>query len=155
MSTGDELDARGMVAVLVGGLAFGFGLGYSRMAEPEIVLSFLQLDDLGLLFVMGGGVAVVWLAIDVARRWLGRAPLTGASYGRRQRTMDRSVVGGGAIFGIGWGLSGVCPGAAYASVGLGNYPILLAVGGMFLGAYAQGVARSLLTTEEAVVDPSA
>lgn len=44
--------------------------------------------------------------------------------------------------GVGWGLSGICPGAAYASVGIGNLPILWAVAGMFLGAYLQGVWRS-------------
>ncbi|MEF8822151.1 MAG: DUF6691 family protein, partial [Halovenus sp.] len=49
------------------------------------------------------------------------------------------------IFGVGWGLSGICPGAAYASLGVGNWPILYALGGMFLGAYAQGVWRSRQT----------
>jgi uncharacterized membrane protein YedE/YeeE len=43
------------------------------------------------------------------------------------------------IFGVGWGLSGLCPGAAVASVGIGNGPVLIGLAGMFLGAYLQGV----------------
>lgn len=50
--------------------------------------------------------------------------------------MDRNMVAGGSIFGVGWGLSGICPGAAYNSVGIGNYPVLVAIAGMFVGAYA-------------------
>jgi uncharacterized membrane protein YedE/YeeE len=51
------------------------------------------------------------------------------------------VLVGGTVFGVGWGLSGICPGAAYASFGIGNVAILWAVAGMFLGAYAQGYWR--------------
>ncbi|MBB6645656.1 YeeE/YedE family protein [Halobellus sp. MBLA0160] len=115
------------------------------MARPEVVLDFLQFQDFGLLFVMGGAAAVsavtFTLGADVLR---GTAPLTGRAYGRRVKQLDRNVLVGGAIFGVGWGLSGICPGAAYASLGVGNWPILWAIGGMFLGAYAQGYARSVL-----------
>lgn len=130
--------------ILVGGLLFGFGLGVSRMARPEVVLDFLQFQDFGLLFVMGAAAVVsavtFTLGADVLR---GPAPLTGRTYGRRVREMDRNVLLGGTVFGVGWGLSGICPGAAYASLGIGNWPILWAIGGMFLGAYAQGYARSV------------
>ena len=125
-----------------GGLLFGFGLGFSEMAHPEVVLDFLQFDDLGLLFVMAGAAGVTGLAVAAATRFGDRAPLTGDAYGRRLRSMDRNVVAGGAIFGVGWGLSGTCPGAAYASLGIGNLPILWAVAGMFAGAYIQGWLRS-------------
>ena len=128
--------------VLVGGLVFGFGLGFSHMARPEVVLAFLTFDDLGLLFVMFGGAAVAGLTFWVLPRLLSVAPLTGMAYGRRLKSFDRNVLFGGAIFGVGWGLSGICPGAAYASLGVGNWPILYAVVGMFLGAYAPGVWRS-------------
>lgn len=128
--------------IFAGGLLFGFGLGYSEMAQPEVVLSFLQLRDLGLLFVMGGGAGVMIISFYLAPRIVGNAPLTNASYGRRIKSLDQNVLYGGVIFGIGWGLSGVCPGAGYASLGIGNYPILLAIGGMFIGAYLQGYWRS-------------
>lgn len=136
--------------VFVAGLVFGFGLALSHMARPEVVIAFLQLWDLGLLFVMGGAVIVTGVVFALARRSNRRAPLTGEAYGLRLKSLDRSVVVGGVIFGVGWGVSGICPGAAYASVGLGNWPILYGIGGMFLGAYAQGLFRSRanVTAEE-------
>ena len=129
--------------VFVGGLAFGLGLAVSEMTRPEVVLGFLRLEDLGLLFVMGGAAVVLGAGLRVVPRLAGRAPLTGRVYGRRLRELDRDVLVGGAVFGAGWGLSGICPGAAYASVGIGNWPILWAVAGMFLGAYAQGYWRAV------------
>jgi uncharacterized membrane protein YedE/YeeE len=147
-TAGTERDGHGVRfhgLILVGGLLFGFGLGMSRMARPEVVLDFLQFQDFGLLFVMGGAAIVsavtFTLGADVLR---GTAPLTGRAYGRRVTELDRNVLVGGTVFGVGWGLSGICPGAAYASLGVGNWPILWAIGGMFLGAYAQGYARSVL-----------
>lgn len=140
----DERGIGFMALVFAGGLIFGFGLGFSHMAQPEVVLSFLQLQDLGLLFVMGGAAGVTMVTFFTAGRLLrgSRAPLTGMSYGRRLKSMDANVVIGGGIFGVGWGLSGICPGAAYASLGVGNYAIMWGIIGMFIGAYIQGVWRS-------------
>ncbi|MGB9985512.1 DUF6691 family protein [Salarchaeum japonicum] len=135
--------------IFVGGLVFGLGLAVSGMARPEVVLDFLQFEDFGLVFVMGGAAVVTGVTFAVATRYLDHAPLTASEYTRRVKEFDRNVVVGGAIFGVGWGVSGICPGAAYASFGVGNYIILWAIAGMFLGAYAQGYVRSRLsgTTE--------
>jgi len=130
-----------MPVILLGGLLFGFGLAWSHMARPEVVLDFLQLVDLGLLFVMFGAAIVSGLAFAVIPQLRTRAPLTGDTYGRRLKSFDRNVLIGGVIFGVGWGVSGICPGSAYASLGIGNWPILLAIAGMFIGAYLQGVWR--------------
>lgn len=135
--------------IYVGGLIFGFGLAISGMARPEIVLDFLQFEDFGLLFVMGGAAVVTGITFAVGTRFLDRAPLTGSEYTRRIKEFDRNVIVGGTIFGVGWGLSGICPGAAYASLGIGNYPILWAIAGMFLGAYAQGYWRKVRTAASA------
>ncbi len=127
--------------VFIGGAVFGVGLALSQMARPEIVLEFLQFRDFGLAFVMGGAsivVGVTFWALTLSGR---SAPLTGKRFGRRLKSMDRDVVVGGGVFGIGWGLSGICPGAAYASLGIGNVVILYGVAGMFIGAYAQGYLR--------------
>ncbi|MDS0301051.1 YeeE/YedE family protein [Halogeometricum sp. S1BR25-6] len=153
-----DTDGRGLaftLVILLGGLVFGFGLGLSGMAKPEIVLDFLQFEDFGLLFVMGGAAVVSGVTIFGATNFLDRAPLTGRGYTRRLKTFDKNVPIGGAIFGVGWGLSGICPGAAYASVGLGNVTILWAILGMFLGAYAQGFVRSSRAEEtDAAAAPS-
>ncbi|MDZ7730564.1 MAG: DUF6691 family protein [Natrialbaceae archaeon] len=132
-----------MPVILVGGLIFGFGLAVSQMARPEIVLAFLQFEDFGLIFVMGGAATVTAIVVAVFTRLDRQAPLTGLEYTRRLKDLDRNVVVGGVVFGVGWGLSGICPGAAYASLGIGNIPILWAIVGMFAGAYAQGRVRSL------------
>lgn len=142
---GTEADGQSpwfVPVIFVGGLIFGTGLAMSHMVRPEVVLDFLQVEDLGLIFVMGGASVVVGIAVLFATNVLDRAPLTGTRYGRRLRTLDRNVVLGGVVFGGGWGLSGICPGAGYASLGVGNVPILWGIAGMFLGAYLQGVWRS-------------
>ncbi|MDJ1434729.1 YeeE/YedE family protein [Halostagnicola sp. A-GB9-2] len=137
-----------MPLIFVGGLIFGFGLGFSHMARPEVVLNFLQFEDFGLLFVMGGAAVITGIAFGLVPRLFDRAPLTGDTYGRRLKSFDRNVLIGGAIFGVGWGLSGICPGAAYASLGVGNVTILWALAGMFVGAYLQGYWRSQRTASE-------
>ena len=92
---------------------------------------------------MGGGSIVAGLAFWLVPKLRpGGAPLTGRPYERRLRSFDRRVLVGGVIFGVGWGLSGICPGAAYASLGIGNVTILWAIGGMFAGAYLQGWWRA-------------
>ena len=130
--------------VLLGGFVFGVGLAVSRMARPEVVLDFLQFEDFGLLFVMGGAALVVAPVFHLLTRSGARAPLTDRVYELRRKTLDSNVLLGGVVFGVGWGISGICPGAAYASVGIGNWPILAGIAGMFVGAYGQGVARDLL-----------
>jgi len=125
------------------------------MYRPEVVLRFLQLSDMGLLLVMGGASVVAGTAFAVLSRTGRRAPLTGTEFGKRVKSMDRDVVLGGGIFGVGWGISGICPGAAYASLGVGNIAILYALVGMFAGAYLQGYVRSERETAEAATEEPA
>lgn len=132
----------GLPVIYLGGLVFGLGLAVSEMTHPEVVLAFLRGADLGLVFVMGGAAGVAALAFAVATRWFDAAPLTGRAYTTRSRPFDRDVLAGGAVFGVGWGLSGICPGAAFASLGVGNVPILWAIAGMVGGAYLQGWVRT-------------
>lgn len=128
--------------IILGGLIFGFGLGFSEMAKPEVVLNFLQLQDFGLLFVMLGAALVAGIVFEFGTRLEKTAPLTSKKFGKRHKKFDNRVVIGAVIFGLGWGISGICPGAAYASLGIGNYPVLAGIAGMLLGAYIQGLIRS-------------
>ncbi len=125
-----------MLFVLTGGAVFGFGLALSGMIKPEVVLSFLRLEDLGLLLVMGGAVGVATISIMLGPRILNR-PLIG-SFEASQKSLNKGTIIGAVLFGLGWGISGACPGAALASVGVGNYPIFISLAGMFAGAYVQG-----------------
>ncbi len=130
-----------LLATFIGGLVFGIGLAVSKMTHPEVVLDFLQLDDLGLLLVMGGGAVVTAIGFQIATRSGKIAPLTGKKYGLRKRDLDKDVIVGGIIFGVGWGISGICPGAAFASLGIGNYIIIWGIVGMFLGAHVHGFIK--------------
>lgn len=125
---------------LVAGALFGFGLSLSTIVRPEIVLGFLRFEDWGLLLVMGGGVAVTLVAYQVAPRLM-RTPLFGGAFALRAAVLDRPTLVGAAIFGIGWGLCGVCPGPAIAGLGAGGYELGWAVAGIALGALGQGMAR--------------
>ncbi|MBE2263078.1 MAG: YeeE/YedE family protein [Burkholderiaceae bacterium] len=126
------------IATLAAGVLFGFGLSLSGMVQPEIVLSFLRFSDLGLMLVMGGGVAVTLLAYQSLPRLLGR-PLLGGVFEVRRAAWNRDTLLGSALFGVGWGLCGVCPGPAIAGLGTGNFDLLWAVGGILLGALVQGL----------------
>jgi hypothetical protein len=111
------------------------------MTKQEIVLSFLQLKDLGLIFVLGGAAAVTFITINIIAKYL-KAPLLGGDFKPRRLPMSRNVIIGAVIFGIGWGLSGQCPGSAVASLGTGNLPVLLGIAAMFIGAYLWGLLDS-------------
>jgi len=125
------------VAVLGCGMLFGLGLAVSTMVSPEVVLSFLRLQDFGLMLVMGGAVCVTVVAYQVAPKYI-KQPLLGGHFSHRPSTMDRDTLLGAAIFGVGWGLCGVCPGPAIAGLGTGNWPLLIALAGIAVGAYLQG-----------------
>jgi uncharacterized membrane protein YedE/YeeE len=125
------------IAVYAGGILFGFGLAYSGMTRPEIVLSFLRLDDLGLIFVIGGAAAITFFAINVVPKLM-KAPALGGAFKPRVSVLTKNTFFGAAIFGIGWGISGQCPGSAVASIGTGNWPIIVGIAFMFLGAYIRG-----------------
>jgi uncharacterized membrane protein YedE/YeeE len=62
----------------------------------------------------------------------------GGEFKKRKRTLNKRTVIGAIIFGVGWGISGLCPGSAMASLGIGNLPVLIGIAGMFLGAYIMG-----------------
>lgn len=128
--------ARALATLLAGAL-FGFGLSLSGMVRPEVVLSFLRFTDFGLMLVMGGAVAVALLAFQFAPRLLGR-PLLGETFQAHASAWNRDTAVGAALFGVGWGLCGVCPGPAIASLGTGNLELLWALVGIALGALAQG-----------------
>jgi uncharacterized protein len=126
-----------LIWALVAGMLFGFGLSLATMTHPEVVLSFLQFNDFGLLLVLGGAVAVTTLFYQIAPRLLAK-PLFGSVWGKQPAEMNMRTIGGAAIFGIGWGISGVCPGPAIAGLGSGNWPLLAAVAAILAGAWVQG-----------------
>ena len=122
---------------LAAGALFGFGLALSGMVRPEVVLSFLRFSDFGLMLVMGGAVLVVLVVYHLLPR-LRTQPLLGGQFQKHASAWNRDTLVGAALFGVGWGLSGVCPGPAIAGLGTGNTDLLWALAGMALGALVQG-----------------
>lgn len=131
------MSAARLAIVLAAGALFGFGLALSTMIQPEAVLSFLLLRDFGLLLVLGAAAGLTLVAYQLAPRLLAK-PLAGGAFERHPARLDRRTILGAALFGVGWGLSGVCPGPAIAGLGAGNWPLLLSLAGLFAGAYVQG-----------------
>lgn len=129
------------LSVLLGGSLFGFGLSYATMIRPEVVFSFLRFDDLGLLWVLGSATTLTFVAYQLAPKIL-KKPLTAASFGSHPAVMNKDTLVGAAIFGTGWGISGVCPGPAIAGIGAGNWPLLIVVASMLLGAFVHGWLES-------------
>ncbi len=127
---------------LLAGLVFGLGLIVSGMANPAKVLGFLDLGgawDPSLAFVMGGAVAVAAVAFAFAR---GRTlSLLGARMALpTSRVIDRRLVLGSLLFGIGWGIAGFCPGPALVALGMGEAKAGVFVLAMLVG---MGVFESL------------
>jgi uncharacterized membrane protein YedE/YeeE len=125
------------IVLFIGGIVFGLGLAVGGMSKPEIVLSFLQLKDFGLMLLMGAATGVAFVAINVVPRFVEK-PILGGEFKPRTRALSRNTLLGAVIFGVGWGLSGQCPGSALSSLGVGNLPVLLGIAAMFLGSYVMG-----------------
>jgi uncharacterized protein len=126
-----------IVGTLVCGVLCGFGLALSTMVRPESVLAFLRLQDFGLLFVMGGAVAVTLATYQLVPRILTR-PAFRLAFDSAPGELNRRKLVGAAIFGIGWGICGVCPGPALAALGAGDFTVGIAGVAIFIGAYVQG-----------------
>ena len=134
-----------IIAALGSGLVFGLGLVISGMTQPSKVLGFL--DVLGnwdptLAVVMAGALAVVAPGFAFLRRR--EATLLGSTiHWPRRGTIDRSLVGGAVLFGIGWGLVGLCPGPALANLEQLSPKIFGFVVAMAIGARAVDVLQRL------------
>lgn len=120
---------RTILIAAVGGLLFGLGLTVSSMIDPRKVLGFLDIAgdwDPSMILVIGGAIPVAALGYVFGRR--DNPPMRTA--------IDRPLLLGAALFGIGWGLVGYCPGPALASFTFGDAKTVLFVGAMLAGMAA-------------------
>ena len=134
----------GIAAALLSGLVFGLGLIISGMANPAKVQNFLDIAgnwDPSLAFVMGGAIAVTLPGYKLLRQRSG--PLFGERFAWPGKTeLDGRLISGAAIFGIGWGLGGFCPGPALTALPVAATGTLFFVPAMLAGiVLAKIVAR--------------
>lgn len=134
----------GVAMAFLSGLVFGLGLIVSGMANPAKVLNFLDVGgawDPSLAFVMGGAVMVAAAGYRWVLAW--PRPLFAPQFQvPARRDIDGRLLVGPALFGIGWGLSGLCPGPAFVSLTLGAPGVLAFLPAMLAGmAAARWLAR--------------
>jgi uncharacterized membrane protein YedE/YeeE len=128
-----------MLAALLCGALFGAGLAIARMTDPTVILGFLDLFgrfDPTLLFVLGGAVGTTLVAFRfVLRR---PQPLFADTFNLPlTQAIDRPLVAGAALFGVGWGLAGYCPGPALAALAAGVPSAVVFVPAMIAGSLLQ------------------
>ena len=127
------------------GLLFGAGLYISQMVDPYKVLRFLDFTlipsggwDPSVALVMGSGLVVMFLAVRFAK---GRAePLFDTRFHQPEFTrIDRPLVVGSVLFGIGWGMSGICPGPGIALIAFWPEHLVIFLLALFVGSYAGSI----------------
>ncbi len=134
--------ARNMAA-LGAGVLFGLGLAISQMVNPAKVLAFLDVGgnwDPSLALVMGGALAVTGVAFRLVLKR--PRPMFGDAFAVPTRgDVDGRLVGGAIVFGVGWGLIGLCPGPAMASIAYGMAESVYFLGAMLAGMAAARILR--------------
>ena len=143
--------ARNFTALLAG-LIFGLGLTVSQMVNPAKVLGFLDIFgnwDPSLAFVMAAGLLVTGVGYQLT--WRRPAPLFAESFqvpGNRE--LDLKLAPGALLFGIGWGLVGLCPGPAIAAITIGGTPALVFLAAMAVGMGVYEVYERITARAEGV-----
>ncbi|WP_299411976.1 DUF6691 family protein [uncultured Sulfitobacter sp.] len=140
-----------LIFALVTGLVFGTGIAISGMMDPAKVLNFFDLAgtwDPSLAFVMGGALVITFFGYRLA--WKRNAPLFGGRFQVPTGTdIDMKLVGGSALFGIGWGIAGFCPGAAIPALGTGRWEVALFLVAVVAGFYVRRLVSSVSSAKAA------
>ena len=137
------------LAPIVSGLLFGAGLALSGMTNPARVQGFLDVAgswDPTLAFVMGGALAVTILGPIALKP--SSAVASAVTAKAAQAPVDASLIAGSAIFGIGWGLAGFCPGPSIANLATGDGRVMLFVAAMVAGILIHRMYIALATRSE-------
>jgi len=130
-----------LITAAISGLLFGTGLYVSQMVDPLKVLRFLDFTaipsggwDPSLAFVIVPAIAVMFVAVRLGKRR--SAPLFDTAFHEPEyKRIDKRLVGGAALFGLGWGMSGICPGPALSLIAFPPAGLWLFLAAMFAGSY--------------------
>lgn len=111
------------IAALMTGILFGFGLGVAQMIDPNKIQNFLDIAgtwDASLMLVLGAALGVSFFAVRTILKQ--QSPRFAASFSLPSKAnVDRSLLIGAALFGIGWGMAGYCPGPGFAALALSSW----------------------------------
>ena len=124
-----------IVISLISGILFGIGLSLSQMTNPNKVINFLDIAgnwDPSLIFVMLAALAVTFTTFRLILKRT-KPVYDQKFYLAVKREIDKPLVVGAALFGIGWGIAGYCPGPVVAGLGLGNLEAAIMVFAIYLG----------------------
>lgn len=135
-----------LVLIYLIGVVFGVGISISGMANPAKVLNFFDIAgtwDPSLIFVMGGALFTTFIGYKLV---FGRsAPIYEASFQLpTSRAIDARLIGGSAVFGVGWGIAGFCPGGALPALGTGQGPVFAFTAALIAGVVAAKILQSTL-----------
>jgi len=143
------------IIALMTGLIFGLGLALSGMTHPEKVLGFLDVAgqwNPSLLFVLGGAVSMTLVSFYIIRKL--PKPVFATTFIVTEATnIDRPLVIGSALFGIGWGISGYCPGPAIALLAAPNWELWVFLPAMLSGYMLHWYLSERRTQKDGVVAP--
>lgn len=131
------MNGKQAISALIVGIIFGAGLAMAGMLNPAKVQGFLNVTGLwdpSLAFVMMGGIAVTAVGFAVIKRRAKPVFADEFSWPKLIK-MDRPLLVGSALFGVGWGLGGLCPGPALAVLSIAFWPAALFTAFMFLGLF--------------------
>ena len=124
------------LSALLSGLIFGIGIAISGMANPAKVINFFDIAgtfDPSLLVVMGSALATAFIGYRLVFGFNAK-PLFEPTFSLPTKTkIDRQLIGGSILFGIGWGIAGFCPGGAIPTIGFGGQPTAIFVVAMVSG----------------------
>jgi len=140
-----------LIFALFTGLVFGTGIAISGMMNPDKVFNFFDVAgtwDPSLAFVMGGAVVITFIGYRLV--WRRDAPLLGGRFQiPTSNAIDARLIGGSAIFGIGWGIAGFCPGAAIPALGTGRWEVALFLVAVTAGFYVRRLIAAIQTSAKA------
>lgn len=142
-----------LFAAYLAGLLFGLGIAISGMMNPAKVLNFLDIFgmwDPSLAFVMGGALVTTFIGYRLVLRRT--APMFESSFALpRRHHIDRPLLAGSAIFGVGWAIAGFCPGGALPALGTGRWEVVVFMGALIVGVLiAKGIQSALQRPQPAL-----
>ncbi len=129
------MTAQRNIAALATGVLFGLGLGVAQMIDPNKIINFLDIAgawDVSLMLVLGAAVTTTFFAFRLILR------LPAPRFNKRfflpqEQLLDARLLIGAALFGIGWGMAGYCPGPGFAALTIGSWEPVVFIGAMFAG----------------------